>query len=119
MSVTITIHRVTSLLFFLHLPLLLMSSVGLTATVHAQLYGGTFGSAIFAMLMRAFKKRIARDFVLRIDFDVNEEVFIVTIPPSSFTQLGEPEKLTVSPRDFQMMTLQEQKEKKGCLYKDA
>lgn len=70
------------------------------AGLENNLYAGTFGSGIFALCVRIFKQRLARDFVLRIDFDVKAELFVITMPPTNFTALGEPFKLRVAPSDF-------------------
>ena len=66
------VHRLASLVFFLHVPLILSSSVKL-ATLTTQLYAGTVGSGVIAMLARMYKQRLAGEFVLRIDFDVETE----------------------------------------------
>ena len=52
---------------------------------------------------------MTRDFVLRIDFDTEKEAFVITMPPSNFTKMGEPDKLTVYPADFQMLSKEEMK----------
>ena len=41
-------------------------------------------------MTRHFKQKYVKDFVLRIDFAIDSESFIVTVPPSSFKMLGEP-----------------------------
>lgn len=61
----------------------------------------------------------ARNFVLRIDFDVEKEAFIVTMPPSSFKSLGEPEKVTVEPENFRMLSKDQMEIHKFCVYQDA
>ena len=118
LSTVTAVYRFACLIFGLHLPLWFMSSVKMTGLV-ANLYGGTFGAGILALCLRIFKQRLARDFVLRIDFDVKAEVFVITMPPTNFTALGEPFKLLVAPSDFQMLSKDAQLNFKACLYYDT
>jgi len=109
------VHRFACLIFVLYLPLWTLNSVKMVG-LGANLYGGTFGSAFVALSFRLFKQRLARDFVLRIDFDVQAEAFVITMPPPNFTSLGEPFRLTVAPSDFQMLSKDAQLSYRACLY---
>ena len=71
-----------------------------TSMVATQTYGGVAGSALIAYMIRRYKLKLANDFVLRIDFDVNKECFKVLMPPASWKNMGEPEKLEVACQDF-------------------
>ena len=72
-----------------------------------------------SLLTRYFKKKYVKDFVLRIDFDIDSESFVITVPPSSFKMLGEPQKLTVAAGDFQMLSKEKMLENRRCVYHDA
>lgn len=84
-----------------------------------NIYGGTLGSLLLALFARTYKQRLAKEFVLRIDFDVASENFIVLMPPTNVLAFGEPYRLEVTPADFQMLTNEQQKESKSSLYFDA
>lgn len=97
------VHRLCCIIFVFYCPLPFAATLSAKALA-SQVYGGLATSAALAFLTRSFKKRLADDFVLRIDFDPQTETFVVTMPPSSFSSLGEPEKVSVNVANFQMLS---------------
>ena len=82
-STLTSIHRFMCLVFLCHVPLLGFSSV-FASSLKFNLLGGFGASSFLVYVSRYYKMKVIQDFVLRIDFDVNSESFIVIMPPNSF-----------------------------------
>ena len=98
------VHRFCSLLFFFHFPLALSSVFYTTTGLMVQLYGGALSAGFLAMIARYYKRALANNFALRIDYETATESFLILMPPSSWSQMGEPEKVKVAAADFQMLS---------------
>lgn len=84
------VHRICCVVFLLYCPLPFAASLNANALA-SHVYGGMVTAGGLTFLTRRFKKRLADDFVLRIDFDPLKEEFVIVMPPASFKSLGEPE----------------------------
>ena len=70
-------------MLMMHVPLFLSPAIS-TFAFKSQLFGGIGVTSALSLFSRYYKRLLTRDFVLRIDFDVDLESFIVIVPPSSF-----------------------------------
>ena len=104
LSTVMNVHRFTCLILAVHVPFWLSPKVWM-AGLATNLYGGTLGSGVLCLAMRVFKQKLARDFVLRIEFDVHSEKFKVIMPPQNFLAMGNPDTLTVEPENFKMLSV--------------
>ena len=78
------------MLFLCYCPLSVSTAVQVNALT-TQVYAGLFTSGGLAFYTRSYKKNLFGDFVLRIDFDIESQEFVVVMPPASFKSIGEPE----------------------------
>ena len=76
----------------------------------------TLSSAIF--LVASYRKTIYSDsLVLKIDYDVEKDAFVILRAPQNLFDLGEPDQLLVKCSDFRQLPNSMQTD--DCLYYDA
>ena len=74
------------------------------------LYTCTAGSVAITGVTNLLFRRACKDFILKIEFDLEEEHFVVTSPSTSLVDFGSPQEEVVSVSDFKMLPQDKQTE---------
>ena len=103
LSVTNSAYRFMSLVTFGYISLNFFSGFKRLSHLHGFVYGCTAGSFAITVITNFLFRRARKDFILKIEYDLEEESFVVTSPSTSLIDFGSPQEETIDIRDFKML----------------
>ena len=103
LSVTNSAYRFMSLVTLGYIGLNFFSGFKRLSHLHGFVYSCTAGSFAITVITNFLFRRARKDFILKIEYDLEEESFVVTSPSTSLIDFGSPIEEVIDIKDFKML----------------